>query len=121
MSRIAVVGSREYDNLDLVRRTVQSFEPGTVVISGGARGVDSEAERAAVEAGLETVVHRPDWDTHGKRAAFLRNQQIVEDCDEVYAFWDGKSRGTRMTIDIAYKAGKFVVVVGPNADESGDE
>jgi hypothetical protein len=45
-----------------------------------------------------------DWDKHGKAAGFIRNQEIVDNCDFVVAFWDGASRGTKDTIDRARKA-----------------
>lgn len=38
--RIAIVGSREYKQLDQVREYVRSLPLGVIVISGGARGVD---------------------------------------------------------------------------------
>lgn len=34
----------------------------------------------------------------------LRNQQIVDLSDRLVAFWDGKSKGTKMTIDLAKSA-----------------
>lgn len=38
--------------------------------------------------------------------AMFRNAWIVEDADQVVAFWDGKSRGTQAGIDNAKAAGK---------------
>jgi hypothetical protein len=57
-----------------------------------------------------------DWDTHGKAAGFMRNQLIVDNCDKVTAFWDGKSKGTLDTITRAVKAGKTVVIFGGNGE-----
>ncbi len=59
---------------------------------------------------LPYVEHPADWKRLGKRAGFARNQTIVDDCDEVLAWWDGKSRGTAHTIGMARKAGKPVTV-----------
>ena len=33
----------------------------------------------------------------------MRNLQIVDNCDYLLAFWDGKSRGTKFAIDYAEK------------------
>ena len=49
-----------------------------------------------------------DWKRYGKRAGPLRNTEIVRQADMVIAFWDGRSRGTRNTIDKALRAGKSV-------------
>lgn len=112
--RVAIVGSRDYEKLDQVRAYVAKLPPGTVVVSGGARGVDSVAENAAKEHGLATLIFPvtpQEWKKYGKRAGFLRNKQIVENCDRVVAFWDGFSPGTLSTIHLAQAAKKTVEVI----------
>ncbi len=47
--RIAIVGSRGLPRPDLIEAFVASLPAGTVVVSGGARGVDTVAEQAARE------------------------------------------------------------------------
>lgn len=69
------------------------------------------AERYARAHGLKTVVLRPAWDRHGRAAGVLRNQEIVDRCDMLVAFWDGKSRGTKDAIERATKGGRRVYVV----------
>lgn len=93
MKRIAVVGSRDYPNLPQVRQYVMELPKGTVVISGGARGVDREAEIAAYIAGLGVEIFFADWKANGKEAGFMRNFVMANVCDEGVVFWDGKSRG----------------------------
>lgn len=112
--RIAVVGSREYTDLNRVRKAIMSFPEDTLVISGGARGVDSMAVMAAKERGLQKpLVHPAEWDRYGRRrAGYLRNIDIVIDAEFVVAFWDGKSPGTRSTIDIAEKLKRKVYIIG---------
>lgn len=109
--RIAIVGSRTYPRMDLVIDYVARDLPeNAVVISGGARGVDTVAVAEARACGMETVVHKADWDTHGKKAGFLRNQTIVDDAHAVVVFWDFQSRGTLDTIRKAIRAGKLAWV-----------
>lgn len=116
--RVAVVGSREYPNIGLVRTFVRRLaerDPGATVVSGNARGVDRAAEAAARYAGLKVVSLKADWDRYGKKmAGFIRNGQIVDACDVVAAFWDGSSNGTADTIGKAKVAGKPVSVWGPD-------
>lgn len=96
MKKIAVVGSRDYDNLEGVRTFVTGFAGADVeIVSGGARGVDREAEKTSRRLGIPVKVFPADWERHGKQAGFIRNQQIVDYCDELVAFWDGTSNGTR--------------------------
>lgn len=98
---VAIVGSREWPEPERVKAYVDSLPEGTVVVSGGAKGVDTWAEEAAKARGLEVMIFPADWKTYGKRAGMIRNQQIVLAADEVVAFHDGTSKGTAHTIKMA--------------------
>ena len=104
--RVAIIGSREGVDADCVREYVRALPAGTVVISGGARGVDSVAATEAKKMGLEVREWLPDYEKFGRLAPLCRNQNIVDDSDRVVAFWNGGSRGTKNAIDLAQKAGK---------------
>lgn len=108
--KIGVVGSREFASLASVAEWVNALPEGSVVVSGGGRGVDLAAEVAARTRGLPVIIYPAEWDKHGRGAGFIRNQLIVNEADIVFAFWDGKSRGTADTIARARKAGKPVTV-----------
>ena len=109
--RLAIVGSREYAHPDKVRGFVSNLAADTVVVSGGARGVDTWAAEAAKARGLEVQIFPAMWGAYGKRAGFMRNKQIVEAADGVVAFWDGQSKGTQHTISLAKEAGKPVRII----------
>lgn len=115
--KIAVVGSRHFSSKDVVARYIAALPTGTVVISGGAVGVDTWAIEAAQASGLATQVFQADWDNLGRRAGPIRNAEIVAAADEIVAFWDGKSRGTLNTVVQASRSGKPVKVFGPQANE----
>lgn len=108
MTRIAIVGSRDYPLMDSIDLFVQSLPPDTIVVSGDARGVDREAARAARRRGLRTMVFPADWATYGRRAGMVRNEQIVDHADQVVAFWDGQSPGTADTIRKARRKGLLI-------------
>lgn len=111
---VAIVGSREYADLDAVRTYVRDlvcYVGARLIISGGARGVDRVAVATAKQHGGMTKVYPADWQRHGKRAGFIRNQQIVHNADKVVAFWDGKSNGTHHTIKLADDANKLHEVI----------
>jgi hypothetical protein len=92
--RVAIVGSRDFPNADTVSVFVRSLPAGTVVVSGGARGVDQWAEEAAKARGLQTKIIYADWKNLGRRAGPIRNAEIVASADRLVAFWNGRSRGT---------------------------
>jgi len=114
--KIAIVGSRRYPKLDQVRRFVRGLALGTVVVSGGADGVDEVAAEEARAAGLVVVLFLPDYALHGRRAPLVRNDEIVAACDGLVAFWDGESNGTRYAFTAASRAGKLIEVIRPPAD-----
>lgn len=105
--KIAIVGSRDFGTLGLVEDYVRSLPLDTVVVSGGARGVDQRAEFVARQRDMPVQIFKADWTRHGKSAGFRRNAQIVGYADKVVAFWDGKSAGTKHTIGLARIAGKL--------------
>ncbi len=111
--RVAIVGSRDYPDIDHVLAYVRLLPPESVVVSGGARGVDEAAEAAALECGHRVESIAADWKNRGRRAGPERNAKVVERADRVVAFWDGKSRGTLDTIRKAVAAGKQCAVKRP--------
>jgi hypothetical protein len=112
-ARIAVVGSRDYPDLHRVGMFVWSQrEAKTVIISGGARGVDQAAVAQAKKDGIPYEEYPADWKAHGKAAGMIRNGELVEKADVVVAFWDEASRGTKNTIERAKAAGKLLGVYG---------
>lgn len=99
--KVCICGSRDFRDLTLVHDYIAKLPAGTIIISGGARGVDQAAEAAAKALGFDSEVFPAHWDTEGKAAGFRRNTRMVIACDRVVAFWDGTSRGTKHTIEQA--------------------
>lgn len=110
MARVAIIGSRTYSNLEAVRKYVRSLPEGTIVVTGGARGVDQTAMDEAKKCGMNIAVYYPRWDLFGRSAGIMRNRLIVDESDRVVAFWDGTSRGTQFGINYAAKKGKEVIL-----------
>ncbi len=113
-SRVAIVGSREFSPLSLVAEFVVSLSAGCTVFSGGAKGVDSHAAACARAHNLEVAEIPANWSL-GKHAGMQRNADIVHAADCLVAFWDGTSRGTQHSIELARRAGIPVFVVRPPA------
>ena len=111
MRRFGIVGSRHFPDLAQVEAYVSSLGPDARIVTGGASGVDAAATRAARACGLGvSVVAASVEETRDEAAASARNQRLVEQCDVLVAFWDGRSQGTRMTVDRALDRGLEVHV-----------
>ena len=109
--KVAIVGSRGFKPLSKVRDYITELPQDTIIVSGGAEGVDRQAVGWARALGMETEVFLPEWNKYGNRAGVIRNSIIVGDCDRLVAFWDGESRGTLDSINKARKAGKPVEII----------
>jgi predicted Rossmann-fold nucleotide-binding protein len=101
--RVGVIGSRNFNDYILLKETLDNIlsKKGiSLIVSGGAKGADALSELWATQNNIKTLIFKPDWSI-GKSAAAIRNQKIVENSDIIIAFWDGISKGTKMTIDMA--------------------
>jgi len=116
--RVAIVGSRNWKDHIAVCDAVRRLKAGTVVVTGGARGVDTMAEQEALEIGLTAVVVKPSW-VLGRHAGIKRNQIIVDISNRGIAFWDGQSPGTADTIEKFRRAGKPIEVIERQGDKNG--
>ncbi len=109
--KLAVIGSRTFTSYDMLRDELNEIDDITEIVSGGAGGADTLAVVWATRHQTTSTIFFPDWDQFGKSAGPLRNTQIVDYCDKLIAFWDGKSRGTKDSITKAKAQGKLLKIV----------
>ena len=109
MIRIAIIGSREFPELNKVEGYLDSLN-NFEIITGGARGVDDIAEQWAKKNNVKCEVIRPVNPTQ-KFSYLLRNVEIITKADKVVAFWDGKSKGTKFVIDYCYARQKELILI----------
>lgn len=106
--KLMVAGSRSISDFDLAPYIPEEV---TLIISGGARGIDRLAEEYADAHGLSKLILRPQYNRYGKAAPLRRNVQALEAADRVLVIWDGASRGTAYTIKQAEARGKPIAVI----------
>ena len=100
--KVAVIGSRNLVVEDLSKYLPEETDE---IVAGGAKGIDTCADEYAQSHGLKLKVFKPEYDRYGKGAPLKRNISIIEYADQVLAFWDGKSHGTKYVIDECKKRG----------------
>lgn len=106
--KLAIIGSRTCPPIDIAAHL--KYIPDTIV-SGGAIGADTYAKEFAIKHNLKLIEFLPDYEKYGRKAPLVRNKLIVEECDCLIAFWDGKSRGTKFTLDYAKELGKPTKII----------
>lgn len=111
--KIAVVGGRDMTDQFIVDHVLYEYVQPLydVIVSGGAKGADTLGETFADKhCQNESIIFKPEWEKYGRSAGFKRNKLIINECDICIAFWDGESRGTKSSIDLAKKMNKPVYI-----------
>lgn len=77
-------------------------------VEGLARGADAYFKGFAERHNIECKHFPAQWDKFGKSAGYIRNAEMVtyiKQADDRFAIclWDGKSHGTRSTINMCIK------------------
>lgn len=122
MTRILLTGSREWPDKEAVWAALNdaaaAHGPITVVHGHCPTGADLYAHQwvttmRAIRTGHTEEKHPADWNTFGRRAGAMRNQEMVDATAAVcLAFPYGKSPGTRDCMHRAKLAGIRVIDLG---------
>ena len=106
--KLLIVGSRSITEFDL-----SPYIPPNVdtIISGGANGIDSLAEKYADDHRISKYILRPKYNLYGRASPLKRNEQMVEMADFVLIIWDGHSKGAQFTLKYAKKMNKQFTLV----------
>jgi hypothetical protein len=109
--RVIVAGSREGF---VARNVFEAIEESkftiTEIVSGTARGVDTDGEYYARCNKLPLKQFPANWNLYGKAAGYIRNKEMALYADALVAVWDGKSPGTKNMIETMKSLNKPVYV-----------
>lgn len=113
--KLAIVGTRnpgvtyqEWEKLLLDKINPDEIQ---MVISGGAKGVDTFAKLFAARHHKPYMEFTPQYNVYGRYATLKRNTQIVKEATTVIAFPSAESKGTYHSIKEAQRLGRRVIVV----------
>lgn len=112
--KLIVAGGRDFNDYNrlhdrLVELSKTIYEDvGISIVSGAARGADALALDFASHYGVTYYEMPADWDTYGKRAGFMRNEEMGRFANGLLAFWDGQSKGTAHMIKFMQSLNKPV-------------
>jgi len=104
MKHIGIVGSRkrrEYERILQILTGLEKKYNEITVVSGGALGIDDDAQLACKELGIPILILYPklqEYSQKGNNIYFSRNWKIAEKCDFLYAFPLDRKGGTMNTV-----------------------
>lgn len=110
--KVIIAGSRtfnDYKTLKEVCDHMLSNSTDIEIVSGTARGADLLGEQYAKERGYPIKQFIPDWDGLGKKAGYVRNEEMAKYSDALIAFTNG-SKGTQHMINLANQYGLKIEV-----------
>ena len=116
--KIVIAGGRDFidykyltQTMDAVIQNLKTKQYQEItIVSGTAKGADTLGEKYALSHDLKLEQYPADWNRLGKRAGFIRNEQMAQQAKLVIVFWDGFSSGTKNMIKIAHKYDRVVLV-----------
>ncbi|ARF12205.1 protein of unknown function DUF2493 [Klosneuvirus KNV1] len=115
MVHLGIVGYRGFTDYEkfsqLVDEYIEEIGSPEFIISGGAKGTDTMAEKYAQDHNIQTKIFKPDWEKHGKGAGIMRNTDIIQNSTHVIAFLSQKSIGTIDSINKAKKFNKLLKII----------
>lgn len=127
-TNIIIAGTRTYSDYDKLKQVCSDYVSHLLkdgmselheitIVSGMASGADSLGLRFAKQCGINYRIFPADWNTNGKAAGPIRNEEMAKFAvaDGAYgiliAFWDGKSRGTGNMIKLAEQYRLKVLII----------
>ena len=119
--KVIIAGGRGFKDYDLLCEKVDkilSQQDEIVIVSGTAKGADKLGERYAAEHGYPVKTFIPDWGGLGKKAGFIRNEDMALYADALILFWDEVSKGSRHMFHVAEEHGLLTRIIKYNELEN---
>ena len=116
--KLIVAGSRNFNDFKFITKKLDQLLSETreevEIVCGQCRGVDELGEAYAIHNHYKVTFFPADWENEGKAAGFRRNKRMAEYATHCVCFWDGKSAGTKLMIDLAKEYNLILRIINLN-------
>lgn len=121
LHKIGISGSRRFPDLSRAgvyfdRYITKNFPDldRLIIITGGAIGIDSHITSICARRGIKYLTIPARWLELHKAAGPKRNKHIVDLADEMFIFWNGKSKRTQHALNFSKESGKQYKLLTPD-------
>lgn len=111
--KIAIIGSRDYPNMERVKEYIRKLDPSVTIVSGGRIGVDTVVFNEALSLGMKTKIFRNNSNRQGRNGMTLADQNLLDYCDQMIIFWNGIDLDRLRLRESARLGGKLLKVYRP--------
>lgn len=117
--KVIIAGCRDFNDFGFIKESIDMLISSgkvniTEIVSGKAKGADTLGEKYASLNNIPVKEFPANWNLYGKKAGFLRNQEMGNYADCLIAFWDSNSKGTKHMIEYMKGLKKQVFVFNFN-------
>ena len=110
--RVLVTGSRDFTDAKRVKEVLDSIEGITLLIEGGAKGLDELARLWAHSKGIPVITMFAAWTYYDKPAGPIRNGWLIKYGQPTMAVVFPGNKGTQNMLNQIKKAGiEHMIVV----------
>jgi hypothetical protein len=85
--KVIIAGGRTFNDYNLLYQKCDkalTMQKEVEIVSGTANGTDKLGEKYANEKGFTIKQFPANWDSHGKSAGYIRNEEMAKYADAVY-------------------------------------
>lgn len=116
--KLIVAGGRDFNDKELMDQTIKTViaelpdDCVVSIVSGMANGADALGYEWALHNKCKVYKHYAEWNKYGKRAGYIRNQEMCDNSQGLLAFHSNKinDKGTRHMIQCARNKGLYIKV-----------
>ena len=114
MNKVIIAGGRDLPITDYVinraKKALNSLKGDIELVSGCAKGADQIPFK--LKSSYNVKSFPADWETFGKGAGHIRNEEMAKYATHLILFWDGKSKGSKNMLENAKKYNLKIKTIG---------
>lgn len=80
----------------------------------GETNIDKQVEKFTDKHNIKKIIYSENYNRYGKRARYIKNTSIINDCDCCLIFWNYQSLDTKIMINLALQSQRKIKIININ-------